>query len=292
MPPRDRMRERGGYRVWLIGLLGFFLLIGRSWASTDPHSLSYDRIGQFPNQEALCAFLTDFLRVTATHTSSLEFKQIAQPFKDGSAQQEAQCMRRAICLIMAMVGLGVAPLLSAQGRGSGGMQGGGRQGQGMQRGQSQAPGTAGQMGQQDRQRMRIHATQQQQQQYRTCTQSMDQVRSRVRAMARLTKGGKIDHGQMQQLRQQLRTELQTMQQEREQLTARFTNEQQAAVQNHVQEMNRSQTDLESYFEALGHELDQLSPNPDRVRDQVRNMDRASKELQQRQRDMAADAGIQ
>ncbi len=202
-------------------------------------------------------------------------------------------MKRAACFVIALVGLGVVPLLLAQGRGSGGMQGGGRQSmQGMQRGQNQSPGMSGQMGQQDRQRMRIHATQQQQQQYRTFTQSMDRVRSRVREIARSTQRGNFDRSQMQQLRQQFRTELQTMQQGQEQLTAGFTNEQQAAVQNHVQEMNRSQANLESYFDALGYELDQVNPNPDRMRAQVRNMDRASKELQQQQRDMAAEGGIQ
>lgn len=202
-------------------------------------------------------------------------------------------MKRGICFVIALVGLGLGSLVSAQGRSPGGMQAGNRQGmQGMQRGQGQSPAMGGQIGQQDRQRMRIHATQQQQDQYRTCTQSMDRLQSRVREMARLSKGEQFDRGQMQQLRNKLRTDLQTMQQERQELNAGLTAEQQAAVQNQVQEMNRSQKDLESNFEALGRELDLVNPSQDRVRDQVRNMDRAAKSLQQRQREMAAGAGIQ
>jgi hypothetical protein len=174
------------------------------------------------------------------------------------------------------------------------MQGGqGRQGmQGMQRGQNQSPGMGGQMGQQDRQRMRIHATDHQQAQYRTCTQSMDRVRSRIREMARLTKGQAIDRQQVHNLRQQLRNELQTMQQEQERLTQAFDNEQKAAVQNRVQQITQQQNDLEVFSDALGFELDQAELDRDKLRDQIRKLDRTSKELQQQQRDMAQDAGIQ
>jgi hypothetical protein len=174
------------------------------------------------------------------------------------------------------------------------MQGGqGRQGvPGMQRGPKESTDMRGQMGQQDRQRMRVHATEKQQAQNRTCTQSMERVRTRVREIARATKGQPLNRQEMQRLHQQLRSELRTMQSEREELLSGLDDEQKAAVQNRVQEMNHLQMDLDSFSEALGFELDQLEPNPGRLREQARNLERTAKQLQQEQRDMSAEAGLQ
>lgn len=190
--------------------------------------------------------------------------------------------------LAALLCLAALPLL-AQGRGSGGMQGGqGRQGMpGMQRGQNQG----GQIGQQDRQRMRIHATQDQRTQYRNCKQSMQRVRSRIREMARLTKNQAINRQQLQQIHEQLRSELQSMQQQQETLRSGFDEEQKAAVQELTLQMNHSQMDLDSFSEALAFERNQVDANPDRVREQVRKMDRTSKKLEQQQREMGADAGL-
>lgn len=190
--------------------------------------------------------------------------------------------------LAALLCLAALPLL-AQGRGSGGMQGGqGRQGMpGMQRGQNQG----GQIGQQDRQRMRIHATQDQRTQYRNCKQSMQRVRSRIREMARLTKNQAINRQQLQQIHEQLRSELQSMQQQQETLRSGFDEEQKAAVQELTLQMNHSQMDLDSFSEALAFERNQVDANPDRVREQVRKMDRTSKQLEQQQREMGADAGL-
>ncbi len=196
--------------------------------------------------------------------------------------------------LAALLGMFSVPTLWAQGHGAGGMQGGQRQQgmSGMQRGQNQSPGMGAQLGQQNRQRMRVHATQQQQQQYRTCTQSMERVRSRIREMARLSKSQPLNREQAQQLHQQLRNELQTMQQQREQLMTGLDQEQKAAVQNRAQQMNQAQMDLDSFSEALGFELNQVDPNRDKVREQVRNLERSSKQLQQQQREVAEEAGIQ
>ena len=142
------------------------------------------------------------------------------------------------------------------------------------------------------QQMRVHAMQQQQMQYRNCTQSMAQVRSRIRQMSQLMKGQSFSRQQALQLHQQLQNELQTMQQQREELMAGLDAEQKASVQNRVQQLTRTQMDLNTLSDALGFELDQVDTNPDRLRDQVRKMDRTSKQLQQQDRDMAADAGIQ
>jgi hypothetical protein len=202
-------------------------------------------------------------------------------------------MMRKLSFLLVLFCLATLPLF-AQRRGSGGMQGGqGHQGMpGMQRGQNQSPTMGGQMGQQDRQRMRIHATSQQQTQYRTCTQSMDRVRSQIREMARASNGKTMNRQQMQQLHQQLRSELQSMQQTREQLMTGFDDEQKTAVQNRAQNMIHTQSDLDYFSDALGFELNQAELNTSKIREHVRKMEHTAQELQQEQRDMARDAGIQ
>ncbi len=205
-------------------------------------------------------------------------------------------MKRKLLLMTALLCWAGTGLVAAQGPRGGGMQGGGQGRQGM-------PGMGGQqmgppggqnpgMGQQKRQQMHVHATQQQQTQYRNCTQSTEQVRSRIRQMSQLMKRQSFNTQQALQLHQQLQNELQTIQQQREQLMAGLDAEQKASVQNRVQQVNRTQMDLNTLSDALGFELDQADPSPDRLRDQVRKMDRTSKQLQQQERDMAADAGIQ
>ncbi len=183
------------------------------------------------------------------------------------------------------------PLVMAQGRRSGGgMQGQGGQGSaGMQGGQNQPPGMGGQT---DRQRMRSHVTQPQQSQYRTCTQSMDRVRSRIREMARLTKSQSIDAQQALQLNEQLRNSLEIMQKEQEELAAGLDDEQKATAQDRLLEMARNQEQLEAFSETLGFELEQASLDEEKVRDQVRKMDRTSKQLQQEQRELATDLELQ
>ncbi len=197
-------------------------------------------------------------------------------------------MKPRLYLLAALLCMAAVPLW-AQGRGSGGMQGGqGRQGMpGMQGGQKQR----GQMGQQDRQRMRIHATQDQRTKYRNCTQSMQRVRSRIREMGRLTKNQPINRQQLLELHEQLRSEIQMMQQQQEALRSGFDEEQKAAVQELTQQMNRSHMDLDSFSEALAFELNQVDTNPDRLREQVRKMDRTTKQLEQQQHEMGADAGL-
>jgi hypothetical protein len=201
-------------------------------------------------------------------------------------------MARKWVLFSAILLIFAVPPIMAQGhRQGGGGQGQGRQGTGMQTGQRQQAGTMSQMRQQTRDRMRVHATQQQQNQFRTCTQSSKRVRDRIREMKRTTRGSSINAQQTQRLQQQVQTELQTMQQERERLAASLNDEQKIAAQNRLQEMARNQAQLEGFSEALGFELEQASLNGDKIRDQVRDMDRVSKKLQQQQRDLGAELAL-
>lgn len=175
------------------------------------------------------------------------------------------------------------PFAVAQGRQGAGMQGQRRGGTMGQQGQAGPKDMGPQFGQQQRQRMQAHATQQQRDQYRQCTQSMERVRSQVREMRKAANGKAMDKQQVQQLQNRLRSEMQTMRQERERLSSSLNQDQTATVQNQLAEVERNQQRLEEFSESLGLELDQADMDRDRVRDQLRDMDKTSKGLQDQQR---------
>jgi chromosome segregation ATPase len=162
--------------------------------------------------------------------------------------------------------------------------GGGQRRAGSQRqmGQQAPP----QQGQQQRQRTR--ATQQQQQQYRVCTDAMNRVRSRIREMARLAAAQALDVEQMQLLEEQLRSELQAMAQEQAQLTADLSEEQKSAAQDQLGKIAKGQEDLESFSEALGFELEQANLDEAQVREQVKKLDAAAKQLQKQQQELGSE----
>ncbi len=158
-------------------------------------------------------------------------------------------------------------------------------------GQAQQAGTVTQNRQQTRDRMRIQTTQQQRNQFQTCTQSSKQVRDRIREMKKATRGQSVNQQQMLQLRDRLRQDLQTMTQQRGQLQSAFNEEQKAVAQPRLQEMARDQNQLEEFSEALGFELEQATLDTDRVRDRIRDMDKSSKQLQDRERDLGSELAL-
>jgi hypothetical protein len=175
--------------------------------------------------------------------------------------------------------------MQGQGRqGQGGVQGQGRQGSGAMQGQG--------MGGQAQQRMRLHANRQQRDQYRVCSQSMSRVRTRVRQMSQLAAGKTVYREQALQMRERLRNELQQMHQDQERLTSSLSEEQRTAQQTRLEQLSRTQKDLDAFSEALGFELDQASLDQDKIREQTKKMDRTTTELQKQQRALAADLGIE
>ena len=162
------------------------------------------------------------------------------------------------------------------------MQGQRRGGAMGQPGQNRPNDTGPQLGQQQRQRMQTQVTQQQRDQYRQCTQSMEQVRGQVQLMRKAASGNAVDRQQVRQLRDRLHTTMQTMLQERDRLSASLNQEQKTAVQNQLTETDRNQQQLEEVSELLGYELDQADMDRDRVRDQLRDMDKAAKRLHDQQ----------
>jgi chromosome segregation ATPase len=159
---------------------------------------------------------------------------------------------------------------------------------GMQAGQRGNQGA----GMQTRQRLRIHATDQQRAQYRTCTQSLDRLRTRIRDMNRIMNSAAFNKQQALQAREQLRNELRTMQQEHDRWVAGLDDEQKAAVSEQLQQMSRTRQPLEDWSEALGFELEQESVDSAAVRDQLRKLDKATRQLQQQQRDVASDLALE
>ncbi len=204
-------------------------------------------------------------------------------------------MFRKLIIPLGILVIFAGSLLYAQGRPGGGGQGPGQRGSGL--GGPQAGMRGGQRanqgaGLQTRQRLRIHATDQQRAQYRTCAQSLDRVRSRIRDMNRIMKGSAFNKQQALQAREQLRQELRTLRQEHERWVAGLDDEQKAAVPEPLQQMSRTRQQLEDWSEALGFELEQESVDSTAVLDQLRKLDNATRQLQQQQRDVASDLALE
>jgi hypothetical protein len=177
------------------------------------------------------------------------------------------------------------PFTFGQGRNSTGMQGHGRQGQ------NQFPGARGQ----DRTRLRVHATQQQRDRYRVCSQTMNRFRKRIRAMARLASASNFNLQQAQQLREQIAKDLQAMTEQQQSFTESLTDEQRTANQQRLQELSEKQRDLGFLSDALGFELEQTGVEDGkiqkRVQEQVQKMDQLSRSLEKQQQGLAADLGV-
>ncbi len=176
----------------------------------------------------------------------------------------------------------------AQRRGPGGMQGNPSAGRGSQAGMSNR-GTGQQMQMHDR--MRIHASDQQLQQSRTCTQSMERVRTRLRTMARIKQNQPISSEQASQWREQLRNDVRTMNQEQSNLMNSLTPDQQDATRNRTQQMQTSREQLEKMSEALDMELSLEAPDPAKVRQQAREMESTANKIRTQQQQLNNDLGI-
>jgi chromosome segregation ATPase len=174
----------------------------------------------------------------------------------------------------------------------------GRQGMGQPSGQGQSG-----MGQQgagqdmqsqmrDQQRARLHATTQQHQRFKNCTQSTNQVRSRVRTMARLGKGKQISSEEASQWREQLRNELQTMTRAQEEFINSLSEEQKSAVQDQTKEMAKEQNQLEQLSEELDMQLALETPDTEQVKQSAGKMEKTTAQLQSQQKKLALELGIE
>lgn len=213
--------------------------------------------------------------------------------------------KKAVLFAAALV-LAAAPILVAQGRGGqggGGPQSGmgqqgqpgmGQQGQQPGMGQSGSPQDMGQGQQQanrDQQRQRIHATDQQRNQYNTCTQSADRVRTHARTMADAARGGGANNQEVRQQQQQLRNEIRTMQQENQRFMKGLSDEQRAEMQDRIRSMDRSRDRLNTCLQQMDDELAKAEPDRKRIREHATELDKAMKEWQKRYRNLGSEMGI-
>lgn len=158
---------------------------------------------------------------------------------------------------------------------------------GQRAGSQQGQGQMGTGGARDEQRLRIHATDQQRQQLRDCTQSADRIRNRARDMARLSKNATITPKQAQQWREQLQNELQSITRNQEQLMAGLSEEQRIASQQNIEQMEQARTQLLRLAELLDDELIAPELQQNRIREQARDAERAADQLKNHQNELAA-----
>jgi hypothetical protein len=176
----------------------------------------------------------------------------------------------------------------AQHRGGGQQQSHGQPGgqQGMP-GQSQ-PGQDQQM--HTPQQLRIHASTQQQQQFRTCTKATEKFRNRIRKMARISTGKPIEPAEAKEWREQVRAELQAMTEEQTQFEQGLSEEQKTAVQENTKEVQMSREQLEQLSEDLDMELALENPDAAKVKATAREMEMAVNRIRSQQQKIANELG--
>ncbi len=205
-------------------------------------------------------------------------------------------MQARLFTFAAAVVLAAAPLAVAQGGGQGSRGQGGRpQGQGHGQGQQQGAGGM-QQGRGDmdqtRTRQRIHATDQQRHQFRTCTQSQDRVRTQAHDMAHLAKRQGASSDDARQMREQLREQVRTMQQEHQRLMQGLSGEQQTAARSQIREMERVHSRLRVRMDELDRAVDADPYRAQDVAKQAREVERAMKEWQKQHRKLGDEIGME
>ena len=182
------------------------------------------------------------------------------------------------------------PLAFPQGRGG---QRGGGQSSGQGQGQQGHPGGADRgSGNTDGERDRIHVSQQQRDQVKSCDRSADAVRKQAGKMGKNGQGGGFNAGKARQDRDQLQGQVRAMQQEHQRLMQGLNPGQQQALESHVRNMNRLQERLNTHMENMNGELGKDAPDAKRVAEQAREMERVSKEWREQYRAIQSRLVIQ
>lgn len=198
-------------------------------------------------------------------------------------------MRARTVILVALLSTAL-PLAFPQGRGGqrGGGQGSG-QGQGRQ-GRSGGPDTG--YGKTDRERDRVHVSQQQRDQVKNCDRSADAVRNQARKMAKYGQGGGFNAGSARQDRNKLQEQVRAMQQEHQRLMQGLNPGQQQALESHIRNMNRLQERLNAHMDNMNKELEKDAPDGKRVAEQARELERVSKEWREQYRAIQSRLVIQ
>lgn len=193
-------------------------------------------------------------------------------------------------LLLSTVLLVSAPLIAAQGHGQGGSPKAGGQKQGQQQGQQAGAGQTG-SGQKDRNRLRVHATDQQRDQYRTCDQSMDRIRQQARDMSHAAAGKQFQTEKLRKDREQMREQMQAMEQEHHRFMEGLTPEQKTAVEARHRNMEQIHQRLNHRLQEIDQELAKSNPDAKHVREQARAVEREMELMRKQHREMGSELGL-
>lgn len=143
----------------------------------------------------------------------------------------------------------------------------------------------------DRDRLRTYATGQQRDQFRSCTQSMDQLRTQSRDMRLASNDKSFSKETALQQQQKLQDRFRDMQQDQQRFMQALNNEQRAAMQQRTRQMEQIQQRISNQLEAMNHELGQANPSPARVREHSKNLEREAERLRVQYREMGQDLSL-
>jgi hypothetical protein len=147
------------------------------------------------------------------------------------------------------------------------------------------------MGIQQQRHQRVHATEQQHSQYRTCVHSAERVRSRAREMTEAAKGKAFNREQAHQFREHLRNEIQTMEQNHQQFVEGLSQEQRTHIRDRLREMDRTRERVNAHLQTIDQELRQGEFNGKRVANQAGEIEKAMKAWNQQYQNVGSDLGV-
>lgn len=174
--------------------------------------------------------------------------------------------------------------------GSGGMQG--QHSAGMGSGGGMSPN--GPMLTIDQRRQMMHTTHTQDQQYAKCTQAMNQVREGVKHMmaSGANSGQTADAQQSDGSNDQLDSDVQDLAQDQDDFLDSLNDDQKAALQNQIKDVQKKMKQLDELSKELKAELEDKNTDPKKVHEQAKKLDKLSKAIQNEQRQIASALGIQ
>jgi hypothetical protein len=145
---------------------------------------------------------------------------------------------------------------------------------------------------QTRTRQRIHATDQQRDQFRACTQSQDRVRTQARDISRVGQRAGSSSNDARRQRDQLREQVRIMQQEHQRLMQGLGPEQQEAARQQIREMQRVEERLQTRMQELDAAVDAPSFDFTSVSARARQVERAMEQWQKQHRKLGSQIGME
>ena len=146
--------------------------------------------------------------------------------------------------------------------------------------------------QQDRIHLRTPVTSAQKQQYSTARTSSGQARNMAKTMRQTAKRDSFNPDQAREQHGQLQEQVRTMQQDHARLMQGMTTEQANALRTRTEEMNRLQERLNNNLRSMHTELQQPSPDRNRVAEYARAMEQDTARWQKEHRNMSSTLGLE